>query len=145
MKRNFAFIVVLFFVACQPEKKFDSYDHSMKIMDAMAAQEEAWNRGDIAAFMSVYDRSDSLLFIGSAGPKYGYETVLNNYRKAYPDASAMGKLKFKVLHLNFMGSEHAHMVGEWQLDRDSNDVSGYFSLVWQLKQEGWKIVRDHSS
>jgi len=111
----------------------------------MAAQEEAWNRGDIAAFMSVYDRSDSLLFIGSAGPKYGYETVLNNYRKAYPDASAMGKLKFKVLHLNFMGSEHAHMVGEWQLDRDSNDVSGYFSLVWQLKQEGWKIVRDHSS
>jgi len=68
MKRNFAFIVVLFFVACQPEKKFDSYDHSMKIMDAMAAQEEAWNRGDIAAFMSVYDRSDSLLFIGQPVP-----------------------------------------------------------------------------
>jgi len=37
------------------------------------------------------------------------------------------------------------VLGHWHLKRDSGDVGGVFSLVWQRFPEGWKIVHDHTS
>lgn len=117
------------------------------ILLEMSNQERAWNQGDLEGFMQPYWKSDSLLFIGSRGPSYGWETTLDNYRKDYPNAEAMGQLTFEVESLDLVSEDIALMVGAWTLgDRgEREDLSGWFSLVWRQIDERWVIVRDHSS
>ena len=50
------------------------------IRKLMAEQVAAWNSGNIDAFMQGYWKSDSLLFIGSKGPTYGWQTTLEGYK-----------------------------------------------------------------
>lgn len=118
-----------------------------RILERMAAQESAWNVGDIEGFMEAYWTSDSLLFVGSRGPSRGWATTLENYRKSYPDRTAMGTLVFGVEDLTFAGEDHALMLGSWQLNRTEglDTLSGWFSLVWERQNGDWVIVRDHSS
>jgi len=118
-----------------------------RILERMSAQEAAWNAGDLDGFMAAYWRSDSLLFVGSRGPSRGWDTTLDNYRRSYPDRTAMGQLTFGMEELTFAGQDHALMLGSWRLDRTEglDTLSGWFSLVWERKQGDWVIVRDHSS
>lgn len=108
-------------------------------------QEEDWNKGDIEAYMKGYWNSDSLLFIGKRGPKYGWKTTLENYRKSYPDKKAMGFLKFDFLNIEIFSKTEAVVIGKWQLTKDSETPQGYFSLVLKKIKGEWKIVIDHSS
>lgn len=112
---------------------------------ALKMQEEAWNRGDLEGFMQAYWKNDSLLFIGSRGPTYGWQTTLENYRKSYPDGQAMGKLVFEIKKLNILDQSHAFVVGTWLLKRSQDQPSGYFSLLWKKFGKEWKIIADHSS
>jgi ketosteroid isomerase-like protein len=125
---------------------FSSSDRQ-EILDQMAQQETAWNRGDLEGFMSAYWKSDSLLFVGSRGPSYGWQTTLDNYKKSYSTPQEMGALTFEVQDLEPVGVDHAVMLGAWRLDRTGglDTLSGWFSLVWARKNLKWVIVRDHSS
>ena len=118
-----------------------------RIEERMAAQEAAWNEGDLEGFMAPYWKSDSLLFVGSRGPSRGWATTLANYRQSYPDKSAMGRLTFGVENTEPAGPNHALMLGSWRLDREAGfePLSGWFSLVWEKRDDDWVIVRDHSS
>jgi len=118
-----------------------------RILERMEGQESAWNAGDLDGFMSAYWKSDSLLFVGSRGPSRGWATTLDNYRRSYPDRTAMGTLTFGVEELSFAGEDHALMLGSWRLDRTDglDTLSGWFSLVWQKREGDWVIIRDHSS
>ena len=135
---------------CTAETRSNASDRETdrsRILGRMAAQELAWNAGDIEGFMRAYWPSDSLLFVGSKGPSRGWATTLANYRKSYPDRKAMGTLLFEVEDLTFAGEDHALMLGSWQLNRTGglDTLSGWFSLVWERKEGDWVIVRDHSS
>lgn len=118
-----------------------------RIMTCMASQEASWNSGDLEGFMEPYWRSDSLLFVGSRGATRGWDATLENYRKGYPDRTAMGRLTFGVESLDFPGTDIALMVGSWRLDDrgDLEPLSGWFSLVWRRIDGQWRIIRDHSS
>lgn len=113
----------------------------------MEAQEKAWNEGDLEAFMSAYWASDSLLFVGSRGPSFGWQTTLDNYKKGYPNPEAMGQLTFGIKNVEFVSDDVALMVGSWNLDGrgDLDPLAGWFSLVWRRIHGDWVIVRDHSS
>mgnify|MGYP003944689913 FL=1 len=117
----------------------------MKIIEVLNEQQEAWDRGDVSEYMKGYHNSDSLMFIGSSGVNYGFQKVLENYQKSYPNKAAMGDLSFEVLKLHLLDTNYAHMVGTWALKRDSDDLSGHFTLLWKNFQGEWKIIRDHSS
>lgn len=111
----------------------------------MTEQEKAWNKGDLEGFMAAYWPSDSLMFIGSRGLTYGWRQTLENYRKAYPDRQAMGKLTFTVLSIERLSLKNAFVVGKWQLERKSGDLSGYYTLLWRKIKGNWLIVADHSN
>jgi len=109
------------------------------------AQQEAWNRGDVDAFLVGYWHSPELTFSGSSGVSRGWEGVLARYQKNYPDRAAMGQLDFSDLEFRFLGPDAALVLGRWHLKRDGGDIGGVFSLVWQRFPEGWKIIHDHTS
>lgn len=120
-------------------------DTESEIKKVLAKQQAAWNNGQIDSFMVGYWQSDSLLFIGKSGPKYGYTTTLENYKKNYPDAATMGQLQFDLLHIKRLSFQYAYVVGKWKLQRNTGNVEGYFTLLFKKIKKQWFIVSDHSS
>ncbi len=115
------------------------------ILKVLSVQNQAWNRGDLDAFMQGYWKSDSLLFVGKSGPKYGWQTTLDNYKKGYPDKAAMGQLTFDILKVQLLDKTNAFVLGGWRLKREKDAPGGYFTLWFRKFNGEWKIVADHSS
>lgn len=116
------------------------------IMNILHTQSDAWNDGDIETYMKAgYWQNDSLLFIGSRGPTYGFENTLKNYKKGYPTAEKMGQLFFSELQLKPISGDHYFVVGKWMLKRKDGDLSGYFTLLFKKINGTWRIIADHSS
>lgn len=118
---------------------------SLEIVDTFMATQEAWNAGDLEAFMQAYWQSDSVAFVGASGPIYGYEATLERYQKSYPDTTAMGQLKFDILRLYQIDQATALMIGKFYLTRSIADLQGHFTLVWKNIGDNWVIISDHSS
>lgn len=114
------------------------------IRAVMKAQENAWNEGDIEAFMLGYVNSEELVFIGSRGLTYGWQQTLDNYKKGYPNTAAMGKLSFDILELKYLSNEYCYMIGRYELQREKDKPSGYFTLLWQKINGEWKIAADQT-
>lgn len=115
------------------------------IQQVLEKQIKGWNSGNIEEYMKGYWQSDSLMFIGKNGPKWGYKTTLENYKKGYPDTAAMGKLRFDLLQLKKLSPEYYYVTGKWALKRSKGDLEGYFTLLFKKIKNSWVIVSDHSS
>ncbi len=116
-----------------------------QIKQVLETQREAWNRGELEAYMEGYWHSDSLLFVGKNGPKYGWKQTLENYRKSYPDRAAMGYLIFDIKKVELLNSKTAFVLGAWRLKRDNDEPNGYFTLILKKIKGRWLVVSDHSS
>src|SRR5713226_4243322 len=68
----------------------------------LSAQQSAWNRGDVDAFLVGYWHSPELTFSGSSGVARGWDGVRARYKKTYPDKAAMGQLDFSDLEFRFL-------------------------------------------
>ena len=140
MKPFLLSILVLFCIPAFSQNKDES-----AIIKMLQAQENAWNNGNLEAFMKGYWQNDSLLFIGKNGPKYGYGTTLENYKKGYPDTVRMGKFTSTILSVKKLSKEYYFVVGKWHLKRSVGDVSGHYTLLIRKINGEWVIVADHSS
>lgn len=116
-----------------------------EVRNVLARQNQAWNRGDIDAFMIGYWENDSLMFIGKSGVTYGYKNTLSNYKKNYPDTTVMGKLTFTLIQLKQLSPEYFHVTGKYYLTRTIGDASGHFTLVFRKINGKWVVISDHSS
>ena len=143
---GFAMLLVLFgsvHLFGTPDKGRDADMKS--INEVLSAQQGAWNRGDVDAFLIGYWRSPDLTFSGGNGVSRGWDGVLARYKKSYPNHAAMGQLEFSDLEFRFLGPDAALVLGQWHLKRESGDIGGVFTLVWQKFPDGWKIIHDHTS
>ena len=145
---KFNYILLLFVVLnCKPSSLKNYKDSCEEINDLMYEQEESWNKGNIEDFMKKYWRNDSLIFIGKSGINYGWNKTTSNYKKSYPSRNLMGLLHFnniKCLPIN----DTTHIIsGQWNISRldSSKNIGGYYSLMWIKKEDGWRIVYDHTS
>ena len=120
-------------------------DDRVLILKLLEDQRQAWNRGDLVEYMQGYSKSDSLLFVGKSGPKYGWETTLANYKKSYPDKKAMGLLSFDIKEVKMISADYAFVLGAWHLKREKDDPKGYFTLIVNKISGEWKVIADHSS
>lgn len=115
------------------------------VKSLMNKQQEAWNKFDIEGFMEHYWKNDSLKFIGKSGLTYGWQKTLDNYKKSYPNADAMGKLTFNLNSVEQLSKTSVYVIGKWSLDRKEKSVGGYFTLLWKKINGKWVIVADHTS
>jgi len=113
-----------------------------KVLDE---QVRAWNKGDVASFMEGYWKNDSLMFIGKNGINWGWQTTLENYKKRYPDTTAMGKLSFDIILVKELSPGYCYVVGKWMLTRSIGDLSGHYDLLFRKINGRWLIIADHSS
>jgi len=119
----------------------DQYEQD--ILEIFKTQEEAWNAGDIPAFMETYWRSDSLTFLGQSGPVYGWDATLDRYYKRYPDRQAMGILRFEISRIDQRSDDVCSVIGSYHLTREGLDnLEGYFLILTQRIDGRWVIVAD---
>jgi ketosteroid isomerase-like protein len=104
-----------------------------------------WNKGDLNNFVKGYWNNDSLMFIGSKEIVYGYQNTLNRYKQTYSDTAKMGKLVFKILHVNKLSPDVYFVAGKFFLTRTAGNAEGHFTLVFKKINGRWKIISDHSS
>jgi ketosteroid isomerase-like protein len=124
---------------------FAQSNDELTIRNVLDNQIKAWNEGDVDGFMQGYWKNDSLMFIGKNGINWGWQTTLENYKKRYPDTTAMGKLSFDIIVIKKLSPEYYYVVGKWMLNRTIGDLSGHYNLLFKKVNGSWLIIADHSS
>jgi uncharacterized protein (TIGR02246 family) len=137
-------VLLVFLLAFANAVSAQSKDESA-IRQLLDQQTAAWNRGDVTNFMQGYWENDSLMFIGKSGVTYGWTNTLNNYKKGYPDAEAMGQLTFTLIQVKRLSKKYYHVTGKWFLKRSIGDVGGHYTLLLEKINGRWVIIADHSS
>jgi len=138
-----------------------------RIQDARTAveallktQSDAWNRGDLDTFTSVYAEDAS--FLSPTGLTQGRQKVLERYRRRYPDRKAMGTLSLEIIEVRpAQGIEvtalndarpsrvqGVSVAARWRLaypdQPEKKTAEGLTLLVLRRHGDSWEIVQDAS-
>lgn len=116
-----------------------------EITQMLKGQEDAWNRGDLDAYMQGYWQNEQLRFVSNGKFRYGWEETLAAYKKNYPDKEALGELKFTIKEIKMLSNYAAMVVGRWDLKRQKDSPTGVFTLLVEKIDDRWVITMDHSS
>ena len=119
----------------------------LDIIKVLVAQENAWNKGDLALFASSFKDSPDTLFITHQVFR-GFAGLVEEYKRDYPSRGAMGTLAYSDLEVHPLDENFAVVIGRYRLERakkDGGNVEGLFSLVFEKTDNGWKIVVDHTT
>jgi uncharacterized protein (TIGR02246 family) len=142
-------LMVLFAVPPAPPPPDPAADarRQVEIRKAVKAvldrQVQAWNRGDLEGFVSVY--AEDAAFVSPTGLTRGRQAVLERYRKRYPDKVAMGTLSLEVVETRLADLHGASVVARWTLAYpDKPAASGLTLLVLHPRGDNWMIVQDAS-
>ena len=111
----------------------------------LRAQQDAWNGGDVRAFMDHYWKSDDLTFSSGGKTTRGSQATLDRYRERYPTREKMGRLTLSGLEITPLGDAAALVLGQWKLDGLGEPVGGNFTIVFRKIDGRWVIVHDHTS
>jgi ketosteroid isomerase-like protein len=118
-----------------------------EIPKVLAAQQDAWNRGDLGAFMASYWNSDNLTFCSGAEMTRGWQATFDRYKRRYQgEGKEMGTLSFSEIEVLTADDDGAAARGKFHLEfRDGKTSSGRFTLVLRRIDGVWKIIHDHTS
>jgi ketosteroid isomerase-like protein len=136
------YILIAALVCAAAEQSSNSVS---QIQSVLSAQQDAWNRGDIDAFMNGYARSVSTVFVSEDEVRRGWETVRDRYRVKYSDRAKMGTLNFSDIEVTMLSPDAAVVLGGWRLKLGNDEPHGRFTLIFKHLPEGWRIVHDHTS
>ena len=140
--RTLPLIILSFFLI---QQTFAQDKDEQAIRKILNDQIIAWNAGNIEEFMKGYWNSDSVMYIGKNGITYGYNNILQKYKKGFPDKNSMGKLTFDIIHKNELSPEIYFVVGKYRVERNNSVLEGHFTLLFKKINDRWMIISDHSS
>ncbi len=129
-------------VSSIPQSASNNAGVQMAVLDVLNAQSDAWNRGDIPAFMEHYWKDDQLRFGSGGNVTRGWQATLERYLQTYSNREQMGQLDFSDLEVSALASDAAIVHGRWKLTRADDTPSGLFTLVFRNFGSGWVIVSD---
>jgi ketosteroid isomerase-like protein len=70
---------------------------------------------------------------------------LDNYKRGYNTPEKMGVLTFYNHRIDSLGPDAANVFGEWKIQRTTETIGGYYTLLWSRKDQQWKITQDHTN
>lgn len=126
-------------------RRFEATDRAA-VTGVLEAQVAAWNRGDLAAYMEGYAKTEALVFTSGGKVRRGWQQAFDHYQARYgKDRAAMGVLVFEIASVDALGADGAVALGTWILTGSPSDGRGIFSVILERRPEGWRIVHDHTS
>jgi ketosteroid isomerase-like protein len=142
-----AFVAPALLTAQQPDPLHTATRQELNIIKVLIAQENAWNKGDLTAFVSAFKDSPDTVFITHQVSR-GFAGLVDEYKHDYPNKAAMGTLAYSDLEVHPLDENFAVVIGKYHLERgkkDGGNADGLFSLVFENTDNGWKIVVDHTT
>lgn len=144
--------VALLLCACAPVRGIDRTVPAAA--DADAARREAlallahgagaWNRGDLADFVSDY--APSATFVTPQRVLHGVDEIRARYAPRFAPGGVRDSLSFQALEVDLLAPDALNAVAFYVLQRgDSVTARGPTSLVLRRIGGRWLIVHDHSS
>ncbi len=115
---------------------------TVAITTLLEQQDEAWNRGDIDAFMNGYWRSPELRFASGGDVTRGWDETNARYKRVYATPDLMGRLVTSDYEIVMLSPDAAIAHGAWLLERASDRPSGLYTLVLRKIDGEWLIVSD---
>ena len=141
MKRT----VLLLLLAISFSRSFAQSFAEKTIREVMDKSAKDWSSGNIDKFMEAYWNNDSVMYVGGNKITYGYQNMLNAYKKSFPDTASMGKLTFDLLDIRKLSEEYYLVTGNFFLTRTVGNAKGIFTVLFRKIMGKWLIVYDHSS
>jgi ketosteroid isomerase-like protein len=140
--RNFVLAVSFIVIACSNTKEISTTQHP--IIDLMNQSSKDWNKGNLDAFMALYDSGST--FMLPNGP-VGITGMKENYQKGFFNGKMPKQnLRYEEMIVRALGKHYALLTGKFVLfGNDLKERSGRYSLVFVQRKNGWKILHDHSS
>jgi ketosteroid isomerase-like protein len=105
-----------------------------------------WNRGDLAAFLSDYAQESTTTFIDGRRARGGIDFIRGVYEPRFSGKVRRDSLHFEEIEARPLSPTLGLVTARFVLQRGSEiTASGPFTLVMELRPDGWKILHDHSS
>jgi len=110
---------------------------------------EGIKQADAAKVMSVYEKSDRILFFNNNGSAtIGWDTMRSNRESLYAKTKNVS-LDITGLRIEMLGKTAAYATCKWkqnqEFDGKLENASGRMTLVFKLIGKDWKIVHLHTS
>ena len=143
-------ILTLTFVAFgQKSKTTTKIDPTKGVRDAFDQLVEGIKQVDSDKVMSVYQKSDRILFFNNNGSAtIGWETMKKNRDALYAKIKNVS-LDITGLRVEMLGKNAAYLTCKWKQTQESDgkleSASGRMTLVFNLIGKDWKIVHIHTS
>ena len=142
MQKNCIWILFLFlFCSLGLSRPLDADD---EVLEILVKQKAAWNQGNIEGFMEFYWKSEDLTFQSGTNRIMGWDALIDRYKKNYSGEN-MGILNFTDIVVNILSEKLVLVLGHWEVRQSDETAGGLFTLVFQRKPEGWRIIHDHTS
>jgi hypothetical protein len=117
---------------------------ALEIGDLIQKQFEAWNAGDIDAYLSVFWRSPLLVYVVDASILTGWDQVRANVMREYGNRRDVGHPELERLQTNILTDDLASTIQWWTFRFREVKVKGLSSSTWRKFPEGWRIIESHT-
>jgi uncharacterized protein (TIGR02246 family) len=152
---RYAVVALAVLAACQPKQQVvvdparPSLDPA-RLTEVLEAQfvrsADAWNRGDLQAFMSDYAMDSTTTYVDGRRPQRGFPWIRDHYAPAFAPGARRDSLRFEEFATRPLGTTYALVTARYVLYRGgATTSSGPFTVVMEEKTDGWKILHDHTS
>ena len=117
-----------------------------QITSQLGRAADDWDRGDLEGFLSDYAPESTTTFIDGRRARHGIEFIREHYRPRFAPGGRRDSLQFEEIEARQLSPKLALVTARYVLSRGGAvTASGPFTLVMELRPEGWRILHDHSS
>ena len=150
MSHRWLFLAALS-VACsqpapRPEPSMDPGRLTGSLHQQFLRAAQAWNRGDLDAFMADYAPDSLPTFIAGGHLHRGFDFIRGRYAPSFAPGAARDSLRFEEFNVRPITAGFALVTARYILYSNGRTrASGPFTVLLEQRPEGWKILHDHSS
>jgi uncharacterized protein (TIGR02246 family) len=126
---------------------FTATRQQLDVVKIVLAQQDAWNKGDLDAYLSHYKNSPDTQAVLATLVR-GVDNIRNAYRANFPNKDAMGSIEDSEVEVKALGDNFAIATGKYHLTRSrkaGGAVDGTFLEVFEKTPNGWQIVYSAST
>jgi ketosteroid isomerase-like protein len=151
--KKFAFIytiiLILSFTAFGQKKTTVKVDATKPVRETFERLVEGIKQSDAAKVMSVYNKSEDILFFNNNGSvTRGWDTMKANRESSYSKITNV-TLDITGLRIEMLGKDSAYATCKWKQQQEYNgkleSASGRMTLVFKLIGKDWKVIHLHTS
>ena len=132
--------------AQRPEPSIDPGRLPGSLQQQFLRSAQAWNRGDLDAFMSDYAPDTLPTFVAEGHLRRGFDFIRSRYAPSFAPGAVRDSLRFEEFNVRPITGGFALVTARYVLySNGRTTASGPFTLLMQQRPEGWKILHDHTS